>query len=141
MYIIRNKRSKWTLTAIVLIVPLGFYSKFYSGPAAGWVNNSLGGVLYVIFWCLLFSLVFYRVKNWKIVTGVFAVTCILEFLQLWHPPFLEAARDTFIGVTLLGNSFSWPDLAYYLAGSLMAWGLLVLLLGKESSREKHRAQD
>ncbi|MFO7934644.1 MAG: DUF2809 domain-containing protein [Bacteroidales bacterium] len=82
-----------------------------------------------------------RAKAWKIVTGVFSVTCLLEFLQLWHPPFLEAVRDTFIGVTLIGNSFSWIDLIHYAAGSLLAWGLLVLLLRKDSSRTGHRGQD
>ena len=141
MYRIRNKRRKWTLIAIALIVPLGFYTKFYSGPAAGWVNHSLGGVLYVIFWSLLFSLILPRAKAWKIVKGVFTVTCLLEFLQLWHPAFLEAVRDTFIGVTLIGNSFSWLDLIHYAAGSLLAWGLLALLLRTESSRTKRREED
>jgi glycopeptide antibiotics resistance protein len=120
-------KNKWTLLAIILIVPLGFYSKFYDGPAYNWVNNSLGGVLYVIFWSLLFSLLAARSKSWKIVSLVFLITCAIEFLQLWHPPFMETIRSTFIGATLFGNSFSWMDMAHYVIGALASLGLLKIL--------------
>jgi glycopeptide antibiotics resistance protein len=120
-------KNKWILLAIILIVPLGFYSKFYDGPAYNWVNNSLGGVLYVIFWSLLFSLLAARSKSWKIVSLVFLITCAIEFLQLWHPPFMETIRSTFIGATLFGNSFSWMDMAHYVIGALASLGLLKIL--------------
>jgi len=120
-------KKKWTFLAIAVVVPLGLYSKIYDGPAATWVNNSLGGVLYVIFWSLLFSLLAARYKSWKIAGLVLLITCAIEFLQLWHPPFLESIRSTFLGVTLFGNSFSWLDIAYYFIGSLASLGLLKIL--------------
>jgi hypothetical protein len=120
-------KKKWTLLAIIIVIPLGFYSKFYDGPASNWVNNSLGGVLYVIFWSLLFSVLIAGSKPWKIVSWVFMITCAIEFLQLWHPPFLETIRSTFIGAAFLGNSFSWLDIAYYVIGSLVSLGLLKFL--------------
>ena len=126
-------KKKWTLAAILVITPLGFYSKFYTGPGSSWVNNSLGGVLYVIFWVLVFSVIFVRTRPWKIAGIVVLITCMLEFLQLWHPRFLELIRSTFIGATLLGNSFSWLDLAHYLAGSGLAFVLLTGLQKREES--------
>jgi len=120
-------KKKWTLLAIILIVPMGLYSKIYDGPADNWVNNSLGGVLYVIFWSLLFSLLEARSKSCKIVVLVFLITCVIEFLQLWHPPFMETIRSNFIGATLFGNSFSWMDLVHYLIGALASLGLLKIL--------------
>ena len=120
---------------LAVVVPVGFATKFYTGPASGWVNNSLGGILYVIFWCLIFSLLFRRAKGRAIAAAVFIATCLIELLQLWHPPLLEAVRSTFIGVTLLGNSFSISDLVYYLAGALLAWGLLELLGRREKPEE------
>jgi hypothetical protein len=62
----RSKRVKWTLISMIIIVPAGFYSKFYSGQASRWVNDSLGGVLYVIFWCLFAFLLLSNAKPWKI---------------------------------------------------------------------------
>jgi len=48
-------------------------------------------------------------------------TCLLEFLQLWRPPFLEMLRSYFIGATVLGSSFAWFDFAYYFFGSAIGW--------------------
>jgi len=119
--ILRSKRINWTLISILIIVPVGLYSKFYNGPAAHWVNDSLGGVLYVIFWCLLVFLFLGNTKPWKIATTVFLITCFLEFLQLCHPPFLEFIRSYFIGRTILGTSFTWFDFPYYFAGCGIGW--------------------
>ena len=125
------KRHSRSLLALVLVTPLGFYTKFYEGPAEEWVHNSLGGILYVIFWTILFSMFLSRTRIWKAALIVLICTCILEFLQLWHPPFLEAIRSTFLGGALLGNSFVWSDLLYYLLGSLISFGLA--LFGKEQA--------
>ena len=120
-------KQRWTLLTLVLIIPLGFYTKAYHGPASHWVNNSLGGVLYVIFWSLVVSIIFFRTRPWKITAIVLLATCFLEFLQLWHPSFLELIRSTFLGATLLGNSFSWLDLVHYALGFLISLALLHLV--------------
>ena len=116
-----SKKIRWTLISMLIIMPLGIYSKFYSGQAARWVNDSLGGVLYVIFWCLFAFLFLCNTEPWKIATAVFAVTCFLEFLQLWHPPLLEFLRSNFMGRTILGTTFTWSDFPYYLVGCGIGW--------------------
>ncbi len=118
---LRSTRIRWTLISILIIVPLGLYSKFYSGQAARWVNDSLGGMLYVIFWCLFAFLFLSNTRPWKIAAAVFAITCFLEFLQLWHPTFLEFLRSNFVGRTILGTSFTWSDFPYYLVGCGIGW--------------------
>lgn len=115
------KEHRRTLASIGIMVPVGFYSKFYRGPAHTWVNDSLGGMFYVICWCLVVFLFVDRLKPWIIAVSVLTATCILECLQLWHPPFLEYLRGFFIGQTVLGTSFAWPDFPYYVAGSLIGW--------------------
>jgi len=117
----KSKRVRWALISILIIVPLGLYSKFYSGQAANWVNNSLGGVLYVIFWCLFAFLFLSNTNPWKIATAVFVITCFLEFLQLWHPTFLEFLRSNFVGRTILGTTFTWSDFPYYVVGGGIGW--------------------
>lgn len=107
--------------SILILVPLGFYSKFYRGPAADWVNDSLGGAFYVIFWCLV---VFFFAPQWpprRIAAGVVGATCTLEFLQLWHPPLLEMLRSHFLGRTILGTTFDWMDFPYYFLGGVVGW--------------------
>ena len=116
-----SRRRRWTLLSVLIVVPIGFYSKLYSGPAANWVNNSLGGVFYEMFWCFIIFLFLDTAKPWIIATFVFIVTCLLEFLQLWHYPLLELIRSYFIGGTILGTSFTWWDFPYYLMGSSIGW--------------------
>jgi Protein of unknown function (DUF2809) len=128
-----NKR-KWTILAIALVIPLGFYTKLYSGPLADWVNNSLGGVLYVIFWSLLLFLIFPKISSFRIAVIVFLLTCVIEFLQLWHPVFLETIRSTFLGRTILGQSFSWWDIFHYAVGCVISSELLEYLNRSESNK-------
>ena len=130
---LRSKKVRWTLISMLIIVPLGLYSKSYSGQAANWVNDSLGGVLYVIFWCLFAFLFLSNTKPWRIAAAVFAVTCFLEFLQLWHPPFLEFLRSNFVGRTILGTTFTWSDFPYYAVGGGI--GLLWMKILQKHSRK------
>lgn len=101
---------------LAILTPLGFYTKFYTGPFYYWVNNSLGGMLYEIFWCLAVLFFLPGTRPLKTASGVFIITCVLETLQLWHPPFLQAIRKSFIGKTLIGTSFVWSDFLYYIIG-------------------------
>jgi hypothetical protein len=117
-------KRKQTITTLIVIIPIGFYTKFYSGPASEWVNNSLGGILYVIFWSLLFFLLAPKVNPIKIASIVFILTCTLEFLQLWHPNILESFRSNFLGRTILGSSFSWLDFLHYFVGFIISFALI-----------------
>ena len=116
-----RRLRRWTGLALVGLVSLGLYTKVYAGPAATWVNNSLCGVFYVLFWCLLVFWFRPRVKPWRIALAVLSVTCLLEFLQLWHPPWLEWLRSFWIGRTLLGTTFAWSDFPYYVIGAGLGW--------------------
>jgi hypothetical protein len=113
---------RWTLLSLYLVLPLGFLLKLYPGPGRNWVNNYAAGVLYVVFWCLLFFLLWPRRESTGLIAlTVFIATSLLEILQLWHPPLLDAIRATFLGRTLLGTTFSWWDFPHYLLGSVLAW--------------------
>lgn len=109
------------LLSLVIIAIIGISSKLYSGPFENWVNNSLGGVFYVIFWCLFAFLFFARSRPWIIAVSVLCVTCFLEFLQLWHVPALELIRGNVLGKALIGSAFVWSDFPYYFIGCALGW--------------------
>ncbi|MFC1569740.1 DUF2809 domain-containing protein [bacterium] len=124
---------RWKVILILIIlVPIGIYTKKYIGPGQIWVNHSLGGVFYEIFWCLLISWFLPKVRYYMIAMIVFFVTSVLEWLQLWHPPILEIVRSTFIGRTLLGTTFTWWDFPYYFIGSIIG-GFILYRLQKSSA--------
>jgi hypothetical protein len=77
-----------------------------------------------MFWSLVIFLVRPTLTPLKIGGLVLVLTCGLEFLQLWHPKFLESIRRYFIGRTLLGTTFAWMDFIHYFIGCLLSVGLL-----------------
>ena len=113
---------------IIIVIPLGFGLKLYTGPFHAWCNLYGAAVLYEVFWCLAARLFFTKTRHVPVIAAtVFVITCVLEVLQLWHPPLLEAVRSTFIGVTLIGNGFDWFDFPHYFIGCLAGFFLLKLL--------------
>jgi hypothetical protein len=120
------------LFSLLIVTPLGFAFKFYPGPGNGWFNNYGAGVIYEIFWILLAFLFFPSRKSANVIpVCVFVVTCILEFLQLWHPPFLEVIRSFFLVRALIGTTFVWWDFPHYVLGCLVGWVWLRFLLRRE----------
>ena len=111
------------LAVLAVITPLGFLTKFYSGPGADWVAHHAGGFLYVVFWIALVLALWPRSSGAMVAASVLAVTCALEFAQLWHPPFLEPVRSTFLGHALLGSTFTGSDFIWYFLGAAAGYAL------------------
>ncbi len=97
----------------LLVVPVGL--------AVRRVSDFGGSVLYEILWCLIATFAVPRWQPGPIAFAVFVGTCILEFLQLWHPPILEWARSYFLGRSILGTGFDWSDFPSYAVGSVAGY--------------------
>jgi hypothetical protein len=121
----RARCRQWTAVVLLVTVIVGLGSKFYQGWGQDWINNSLGGVIYEIAWCLL-GFYFWPTRRaiWQVPLWVFGVTCCLEVLQLWHPAWLEAVRANLLGRLLLGTTFVWSDFGYYVIGCVLGWLVL-----------------
>lgn len=112
----------WAVLSLLMITPAGLGLKLYKGPGQGWLNDYAAGVLYEVFWCLVFYLLWPRRElATRIAVGVLGVTCVLEVLQLWHPWVLEQVRATFMGRALIGTTFSWWDFPHYALGCVLGW--------------------
>jgi len=105
------------LLLLAVVAAAGIYAKNFKGPAEGWVNDSLGGLFYVVFWCLFVFFVTPRPRSIAIALWVLTVTSVLETAQLWHPRWLQAIRGTLLGAALLGTTFAWSDFLYYILGA------------------------
>ena len=123
------------IISLLIVIGMGFFFKFYSEFGRQWFNNSVAAIFYEVFWCL-FVYLFLKGRRAiiQISVGVFIITCILEFLQLWHPPFLQQMRSTLVGRLILGTTFSWWDFFYYTLGCILGWFWLKQL-DKSSAKE------
>lgn len=116
-----TQKRLWLLGLIVFLIPLGAFTKYYEGLAELWVNNHFGDILYEIFWASFGAFLFPQTATKKIIATAFTTTCVLEFLQLWHPSFLMTIRSTFIGHAILGSNFDPWDFVYYALGCVIAY--------------------
>ena len=121
------------VAVLAVVTPLGLLTKFYSGPGSSWVSSQAGGFLYVVFWVFVALALFPRMSQWSVSLAVAIATSVLEFVQLWHPPFLERIRSSFLGHAVLGSTFAWSDFPYYAAGALTAYAVARTIAPARSS--------
>lgn len=118
----KQAHNFYVILSLLIVTTVGFLFKFYRGWGQGFFNDGAATICYEIMWCV-FAYWFIRTRQavrW-IPLWVFIVTCILEFLQLWHPPFLQQIRANLLGRLLLGSVFVWSDFFYYGLGSFCGW--------------------
>ena len=127
--------QKRIISSLLIVTPLGFIFKFYTGPWSVWFNNYGAGLLNEIFRILMVFLFFHSRRSGYIISVcVFIITCIFEFLQLWHASFLELIRSNFVDRALIGITFSWWDLPHYFLGCMLGliWIRIIMRKGEIS---------
>jgi hypothetical protein len=112
---------------LVLLIPIGLYTKIYTGMGHQFVGNSLGGIIYVIFFIMLASLLFPSAPPIKLSFIVLCITCLLELSQLIQNDILNRLRTRFIFRALFGSVFNTSDFLFYVFGALLALGILLVL--------------
>ena len=117
-----RNRSLLIFSSLAIVVPLGLFSKTYTGVGREWINDYSGDILYEIFWCLFLFWFFPRkAAISKIAFGVFIVTCAIEICQLWFYFVPSPIRSSLIWKLLLGSTFVWWDFPHYALGSFLGW--------------------
>lgn len=114
---------------MTMVFITAIYTKTYSGEFQLTINNHVGGVFYVIFGSLCFSVLFPRLSLFMPVLMATSATCFLEFVQWFRFPYMVSMTQNKILAYLFGNSFNPVDFIYYGAGAVVA--LLVLWFVKE----------
>jgi hypothetical protein len=105
-----------SLVSFVIAIAIGLASKFYVGPFERWVSQDLNGVFYAMVWVFLLAVLVPIARPRNIAIAAVAICIGIEFLQLWHPHFLEVLRAEPLGRLVLGSSFTFYDMPYYVVG-------------------------
>ena len=128
MYRKNGLALKISLMALIFISAI--YTKSYTGELQLIINNHIGGIFYVVFGSLGFSILFPRFSLFMPVLMATSATCFLEFVQWFRFPFMVELTQHKIFAYLFGNSFNPADFIYYGIGAVSA--LLVLWFIRES---------
>ena len=65
---------------------------------------------------LCFGIVFPRSSTVRIALAAVCFAWCVEFLQLYHAPWIDGIRSTRLGRLVLGSMFNSPDLLAYVVG-------------------------
>jgi hypothetical protein len=90
------------------LLPLPSFTAKYGGDA-----------LWALLVFLGFGLLFNRSSTLRISVISLCFAWAIEFLQLYHAPWLDLFRSTRIGGLILGSTFNCPDLLAYAIGILL----------------------
>ncbi|MCB0721002.1 MAG: DUF2809 domain-containing protein [Ignavibacteriae bacterium] len=122
-----KRRRLLYIISIVIVIALGLASRKIMGFPY-FVYEYVGDVLWAVNVYLLFAVLFPSEKIPLISVVTFFFSFLIEFSQIYHAPWIDSIRDTFIGGLVLGYGFLWSDILCYLIGTAIGAVLDSILL-------------
>jgi hypothetical protein len=116
-----NKPGLNKLFLAIILIPIGLLTKVYNGFGSEFVTNYLGGVIYVVFFILLASLVFPKTNPLVISLIVLCITCLIESSQLISNDYLNGLRTHFLIRALIGSVYNVFDFLFYFVGAVIGY--------------------
>jgi len=118
-------RARRNTIAVLLAITIlaGLASRRFRTPIAWSVQKEFGDVLWAV--AAYWGVAIIR-PNWPrvwVAVLSFALACASEASQLNHAHWIQSLRSWPIGHLLLGSGFSWLDMAMYLVGVIVAYGI------------------
>ncbi len=117
------QRSRPTYAlAVTLVIGIGLLWRSKLLPLPQFVAKYGGDSLWALVVFLCFGFAFPRGSTPRLAMVAVGFAWSVEFLQLYHAPWIDGIRATRLGHLVLGNVFNSPDLLAYAVGvGLGAW--------------------
>ena len=111
------KRRLPVMQALALVIGLGLASRTYDGLFPNALGKYPGDALWTVAVYLGWKLVFPAMVPWKLGLMALGQSVGVEFLQLYHTPWLDGIRGNHFGHLLFGSTFNPMDLVAYSVGA------------------------
>ena len=121
------------LISIIVVIALGIASRKIMGFPY-FVYEYVGDVLWAANLYLLLCFLFPKEKISILAFISITFSVLIEFSQIYHEPWIDSIRNTFIGGMVLGYGFLWSDIICYVIGTFI--GVIVDILFIRVSRKK-----
>jgi len=126
--------------SILLVIALGLLTRKFPEFVPAALGKTPGDALWL--WALMVFLglgwIFRRARTVTLALAALSFSFAIEFLQLYHAPWIETLRGTLLGRLVLGRGFLWGDLVAYCVG--VAVGGLGEMGLRKAYRRWHRGQ-
>ncbi len=102
--------------AVTLVIGIGLLWRSKLLPLPQFVAKYGGDSLWALVVFLCFGFAFPRGSTIRLALVAVGFSWSVEFLQLYHAPWIDGIRSTRLGHLVLGNVFNLPDLLAYVVG-------------------------
>ena len=109
------------MVALGVVIGLGLASRTYDGLFPNALEKYPGDALWTVAVYLGWKLVFPAMVPWKLGLMALGQSLGVEFLQLYHAPWLDGIRRNRFGHLLLGSTFNPMDLVAYSVGAAVVF--------------------
>jgi hypothetical protein len=100
----------------VMVIGTGLFWRSGLLPISSFLSKYGGDALWALLVFLGFGFVFARASTVRIALIAVGFAWSIEFLQLYHAPWIDSIRSTRFGQLVLGSIFNSPDLIAYAVG-------------------------
>lgn len=129
---LKRKRLPYIIS-ILVVIALGIASRKIMGFPY-FVYEYVGDVLWAMNLYLFLAFLFPKEKISILAIISITFSVLIEFSQIYHAPWIDSIRDTFIGAMILGYGFLWSDILCYIIGTFL--GILLDFIIIKNLRSK-----
>ena len=112
---VQRSRPIYALAA-ALVIGTGLLWRSGLFPFPDFIAKYRGDSLWALVVFLCFGIAFHRSSAVRIALVAVCFAWSIEFLQLYHVPWIDGIRSTRLGHLVLGTMFNGPDLLAYVVG-------------------------
>jgi glycopeptide antibiotics resistance protein len=115
----KRPRCRFRLVSfLAIVIGVGVWSRLGASQTP-FIGKELGDILWGVMFYLWVLLVAPRISIMRAAAASILICFGIEFLKLYHAPWLDSLREDRIAGFLLGRHFNWRDLAFCVLGTLL----------------------
>lgn len=127
-FVATYRRNRWLCAILAgVVIVLGLVSRSDSSPFPAVLGKYPGDALWALMVFVMFAAVWTGSSTSRVALAALGFSCLVEFAQLYHAPWIDAVRATTLGGLVLGSQFNPLDFAAYAAGVAIGAGVDALL--------------
>ena len=110
-----------------VVVPFGLASRRYAALLPEFLAEYAGDTLWAVMAFLGFGFIFRRWSILRVSATALLFSYAVEISQLYHAPWIDTVRRTWLGGLILGFGFLWSDILCYTVGVMLGAAVEVAL--------------
>jgi hypothetical protein len=125
------------LATLAVVIAAGLVSRAGICTSFPFFAAYAGDTLWTIATYLCLRLLFFRLRPSAIGASALGISFLVEISQMYHAPWIDFLRSTWVGGKLLGYGFLWSDLACYATGAFMGFLIDSWFISSKNNRKLH----